>query len=201
VEYSRARPGERALSDINEVLRRTLILFQNYPLYRRLRIVTDLAPGLPRVELDRVAWEQVMLELFTNAQEAMANAGCITIATRQIEAPACEPVNSQSHEAAETAAIPRSWVEVAVQDDGPGIAATDLPRVFDPFFTTKGGGEGMGLGLKIARDIVLGHGGRLRVESDGNRGTRVVIHLPVATGSRPPHSRLVARPAIEAEMS
>ena len=67
-----------------------------------------------------------------------------------------------------------------VEDDGPGIQSAHLPQLFDPLFTTKESGKGMGMGLKIARDILAGHGGRLHVQSDGQRGTRVAIELPVS---------------------
>ena len=78
------------------------------------------------------------------------------------------------------------FIEVAVMDDGPGVAPDDLPRVFDPFFTTKPPGKGTGLGLTIARNIVLQYGGAIDLSSQPGRGTTVAVRLPTcpaASGS------------------
>jgi signal transduction histidine kinase len=72
-------------------------------------------------------------------------------------------------------------VQVEFQDDGPGIAAADLPRVGEPFFTTKRGGTG--LGLAIAQRIVERHGGVLTLESETGRGTTARVQLPEAAGT------------------
>jgi signal transduction histidine kinase len=172
-----------------------LLLLQNHSLFRRLRIATDLVPGLPTVALDRAAWEHVILELLTNAQEAMPDGGSVRISTRLLSGecrlqtprgyPDCgleepgDPNRKSQIENRKSAGC----VEVIVKDDGPGIAPENLRQIFDPFFTTKGAGRGMGLGLRVCRDIVANHGGRLRVESDGKRGTRVVIELPLSKES------------------
>ena len=163
LEYARVQPGERQPTDLNEAMRRILVLLQYHPLCRRLSVVTDLEAALPMVDLDRPAWEQVMLELVTNAREAMADGGRVRIATRRV-LPEGEPSASP-------------WIEVTVEDDGPGIPPGEVARVFDPFFTTRTTKRGMGIGLKICRDIVLEHGGRMRVESESQAGTRVVILL------------------------
>jgi signal transduction histidine kinase len=172
LEYARVRPGDRLLTDINETMRRILVLLQYHPLCRRISVATSFEPALPPVELDRAAWEQVVLELVTNAREAMAEGGRVSIRTRRLDR---APAGVTSNTAAEA-----SWVEVAIEDEGPGIAPEDLARVFDPFFTTKGAKRGIGIGLKICRDIVLEHGGTLRVERAEPVGTRVVIALPGA---------------------
>jgi signal transduction histidine kinase len=167
LEYARCQPGEHQATDINEAVRRILILLQYHPLCRRLRVETRLMPGLPAVDLDRGAWDQVMLELVTNAREAMAEEGIVRIATRE---------GTEGDD----------WVEVVVEDDGPGIDPEDLPRLFDPFFTTRQAKRGMGVGLKMCRDIIQEHGGRLHLESDGRSGTRVVIGLRAAAAGADP---------------
>jgi signal transduction histidine kinase len=79
------------------------------------------------------------------------------------------------------AGSPRTpWIEVVIEDDGPGIPPAELSRIFDPFYTTRNNKRGMGMGLKICRDIVEAHGGRLRLESDGQHGTRVIIQMPAS---------------------
>lgn len=210
LEYAGARPGERKPSDVNAATQRILLLLQNQSLFRRVRIVTDFASGLPPVDLDQVAWEQVLWELFTNAREAMPDGGAVTITTRTARGDGGQPVNQalrqSGHLEPQIAELPdcpiadcrlgepgdpnrksqienqksAGWVEVLVEDDGPGIQPAHLPQLFDPLFTTKESGKGMGMGLKIARDILAGHGGRLHVQSDGQRGTRVAIELPVS---------------------
>ena len=170
LEYAQVRPGERKPTDFTEVVRRILVLLHYHPLCRRMSIVTDLESDLPAVNLDRTAWEQLILELVTNAREAMLEGGRVRISTRRLVA---IPGMVSPDPALE-------WVEMTIEDDGCGISAENLPRVFDPFFSTKPSSRGMGLGLKICRDIVEEHGGRLSLESGDRQGTRVVIHLPCA---------------------
>jgi signal transduction histidine kinase len=168
LEYARIRPGERQRSDLNEITRRILILLKYHPLCRRLTVETLWGEDLPAVDLDRAAWEQVVLELITNAREAMADGGRVRIVTRHLG-------HRPSPDGGSVA-----WAEAIVEDEGPGISPDELARIFDPFFTTKDAKRGMGIGLNICRDIVHSHGGVLRVERGAPRGTRVVIELPGA---------------------
>lgn len=186
LEYARARPGERKPSDVNAATRRILLLLQNHSMFGRVRITADFASGLPPVGLDQVAWEQVLWELLTNAREAMPDGGEVRISTRLLPADCQLPIadcrleepGDPNRKSQIENQKPAGWVEVVVEDDGPGILPAHLPHLFDPLFTTKGSGKGMGVGLKIARDILAEHGGHLRVQSDGQRGTRVVMELP-----------------------
>jgi two-component system NtrC family sensor kinase len=104
---------------------------------------------------------QVFVNLFTNACHAMREnaGGCLTITTS---------MGADGH------------VCVVVTDDGHGIDADHLPRIFDPFFTTKTDGSGTGLGLSIVRNIVVGHGGRIRADGKAPRGTIFEVDLPVS---------------------
>jgi len=179
LEYARVRPGERQRTDLNAAIRRILLLLQYHPMCRRVRIVTEFTADLPAVQLDRAAWEQVLLELLTNAREAMADNGTVRISTR------CCGAGTDRHATEGSAA---EGVEVVVEDDGPGITPEEIARAFDPFFTTKTAKRGVGIGLKICRDIVHEHGGRLRVERGHPVGTRVVIELPVLADVPPSES-------------
>ncbi len=76
------------------------------------------------------------------------------------------------------------WVAIQITDDGSGISPADLGRVFEPFFTTKGPEKGTGLGLAIARNIVLEHGGSIRLESTPGRGTTAFVELPCFESTR-----------------
>jgi signal transduction histidine kinase len=181
LEYARVRPDERQRTDLNEAIRRILLLLQYHPMCRRVRVVTDLMADLPAVQLDRAAWEQVLLELLTNAREAMADDGTVRIRTR------CRGAGTNGH-ATEGVTAEASGVEVVVEDDGPGITSEEIARAFDPFFTTKAAKRGVGIGLKICRDIVHKHGGDLRLERGDPVGTRVVIELPALTDAPPSES-------------
>ncbi len=108
-----------------------------------------------RVSLDREQMRQVWLNLASNALEAVGEKGSLAVRWRALEG---------------------DQVAVEFQDDGPGIAAEDLPRVGEPFFTTKRGGTG--LGLAIAQRIVERHGGVLTLESDAGGGTCARVTMP-----------------------
>jgi len=121
-----------------------------------VRLTADLPADLPALRAGQGDVEQVLLNLLTNAREAMPQGGEITIQARQVP----------------------EGVEVRVQDTGAGIATADLQRVFEPFYSTKP--EGTGLGLPICRSIVWGLGGRLTIDNLEGRGARVTVLLPVA---------------------
>ena len=104
--------------------------------------------------------QQLFLNLFLNAIDAMPDGGRLRVATRAISA---------------------SEVEICVSDTGTGIAAADLPHVFTPFFTTKPAGRGSGLGLVVAEGIVADHRGKLEVSSEIGTGTEFRIRLPIDT--------------------
>ena len=82
-------------------------------------------------------------------------------------------------------------IEIQIADEGCGIAPSHLPHVFEPFYTTKGPGKGTGLGLAIARNIVIEHGGSIRIESTPGRGTIAAVELPL--WRRAPSAETAAR--------
>jgi PAS domain S-box-containing protein len=150
-ELLRTRALEREPLDLNEVASGVLDLLRADAARRGVALEVDLAPGLPAVPGDRVYLQQVLLNLFLNAMEAMA------------ETPA--PHRRLSVRTARNA----SGVEVSVTDAGPGVPPERLPRLFESFFTTKK--DGMGLGLSIARSIVEAHGGRIWAETRAEGAT------------------------------
>ncbi|MFT3691860.1 MAG: ATP-binding protein [Kofleriaceae bacterium] len=145
----------RTDADLHEGLETTLTL-----LHHALRdIVVERRYGtLPRVPVFVDELNQVWTNLISNAQQALAGKGTIAIET----------------------AVEQGWAYVRVIDDGPGVPEDVLPRIFEPFFTTKPKGEGTGLGLGIARQIVAKHGGEMRCESVPGR-TVFEVRLPVTT--------------------
>jgi signal transduction histidine kinase len=173
LEHSRTSTGERQPTDLNALADEYLRLA-----YHGLRakdklfnatLVPDLAPDLPLVPGVGTDLGRVLLNLFTNAFYAVHQ--------RQLAggAPAYAPTVGVT-----TRAV-GNHVELRVHDNGPGIPADIRAKIFQPFFTTKPTGEGTGLGLSLAHDIIAnGHGGTLAVESQPGAGTTLIVTLPGA---------------------
>ena len=160
LDFARQREPSFEEIDLASLVQDTVALIRGQAAVTNKRIALDLAPGLPLVRADHQMLQQVILNLVTNALDAIEGEGEVRIT-----------------------ALPASGhVEILVQDTGSGIPPDHLTKVFDPFFTTKEVGKGTGLGLAICQGIVEQHGGSIEVKSDGvGRGTTVVIRLPVAT--------------------
>jgi signal transduction histidine kinase len=152
---SAARQIEMKPHDINAVLERSL-LFVNYDLVRsRVLIRRDLHAHLPAVRIDEAKMEQVFINLFMNAIQAMPNGGDLILRSRPGE----------------------GGVVIEIEDTGVGIAPEKLQRVFEPFFTTKPNGIGTGLGLPISRQIIDMHGGAIELRAGPRGGTCAKITL------------------------
>jgi C4-dicarboxylate-specific signal transduction histidine kinase len=151
----------KLLLDVNEVIREVLELLHGELSSKRVAVRTKLSRNLPQVLAVHVQLQQVILNLVTNAVEAMSNnpAGSRVL-----------NVNSKSSQPNE--------VIIAVEDSGPGIEAKDLDRIFDAFFTTKS--QGMGMGLSICRSIVESHGGRVWAAGRRPHGSIFYVTLPGA---------------------
>jgi two-component system NtrC family sensor kinase len=141
--------------DLHEEIDRTLALMAPR-LKNRIEVERDYG-HLPRVRCYAGQLNQVFLNLFVNACDAIDERGTIRITTRPSE----------------------KGVRIEVHDDGPGISAEVRSRIFDPFFTTKPIGVGTGLGLSLSHGIIDRHDGRLSVESEAGRGTTFIIELPL----------------------
>jgi signal transduction histidine kinase len=138
-----------------------------------IQLSVEAAPDLKPAFADPTELKQVVFNLAVNAQDALEGHGHLVLraGNREVEARA-------AHEVPE--ARPGRYVEITVQDDGPGIPAEVRQRIFDPFFTTKGVGKGTGLGLAIAYGVVRSHGGWLEVESEPGRGSTFRALIPTA---------------------
>ena len=124
-------------------------------------LVPELDKGLCWLHGDEAQLKQVILNLVTNALDAVEDQGRITIRTTR---------------------GPKGQVSLVVEDDGAGIPQGDLDRLFDPFFTTKPVGKGTGIGLSTCYTIVQGHGGQIFVCSDEGIGTSICVTLPGQEG-------------------
>ena len=125
----------------------------------------DLADDLRPAYADAGQLSQVIHNLLLNARQAMPAGGSVVISAHNVE----EPPEGLTHGV---------WIQIAVEDDGPGIDPAAVPLIFDPFVTLKEGGTG--LGLAIAHSIMTRHGGRITVSSELGRGTRFELLLPAS---------------------
>lgn len=181
--YAKPRPSTRSMIDLNHVVRETLELRAEEQAANRIEVVKALAAGLPPVFADAHRIQQVLLNLMNNAEQAMAASqgrGSLVVRTW--------------HDAG------LNTVSFEVSDDGPGLAPEIRTRIFDAFFSTKPVGEGTGLGLAVAYNIVKDHGGRIRVDSEPGRGTSFIVDLPVSASAEtavlPPSPPLAPRDAV-----
>jgi len=153
-------PPEREAVQINEAIGEVVALMRGEIAKQGVRVRTELASDVPVIEGDRVALQQLMLNLIMNAVEAM---GAVDDGPREIT------IGTSRHDAGS--------VLVSVSDSGPGVAAADAERLFEPFYTSKAGG--MGMGLSICQSIVEAHGGRLWASANVPRGAVFQFTLPV----------------------
>jgi two-component system NtrC family sensor kinase len=160
LDFSRERPIMMERLDINEVVRRTVLLIQNQKLFDGIVIVENLCENLPEINGDMNRLQQVILNLSLNSCEAMPDGGTITINTT------CDD----------------GEVRLEIVDTGCGIKPELMERIFEPFFTTKPVGQGTGLGLAVTYGIVQQHGGSIEVECEEGQGTKFIIGLPAETG-------------------
>lgn len=159
--FVRRHTPDRRNRDANELIQEILPLVEMDCRSHEVELALELREDLPRVQVDGVQLQQVLLNLTRNAVEAMN---------------ACEPETRRLE-------IRTRWggqdeVEICVEDAGPGVPDTLLEQLFEPFFTTKP--EGMGLGLSLSRSIIEAHGGTLRYDSGPEKGSIFRIGLPTA---------------------
>ncbi len=157
--------------DVGGVVREMSTLLQTAG--NGVRLELDLAPALPAVLADGTQMRQVLMNLLTNAAEAMGDrAGTITLRTGAMQASRAWLADAHVALTAE----PGEYVFVEVRDEGCGMDAATRQRIFEPFFTTKFAGRGLGLAAVLG--IVRGHHGALRIESEPGRGTTFHVLIP-----------------------
>ena len=158
LDFSQQHEPAFALTDMNHVVDRVLVLTTHLFAPNRIVLETGFGQGLPNIMIDRHMIEQVLMNLVLNAVQAMKDGGVLTIRTSVVE----------------------GVCVIDVRDTGSGIPPTVLPRIFDPFFSTKSEGEGTGLGLSVSLGIVERHGGKILVDSEVGKGTTFTLCLPVS---------------------
>jgi PAS domain S-box-containing protein len=155
----------KTLQDVNELIRGALTLVRTEVENQRVSICTELSAELPQVPANEVQLRQVMVNLITNAVDAMST---VTNRARVLR------IKTEGHKL--------DGVLITVEDTGTGIEPQNLDRVFDAFFTTKS--HGMGMGLSISRSIVESHDGHLSVAPAQPHGS--IFHVSLPTSMIPP---------------
>ena len=161
LNFSRTGPGELADVDLNRVVEETLSLVAHPLKASQIQVVKQLTEGIPPVRGSANKLQQVFLNLFLNARDAMPSGGMLE-------------VRSAAHNGS---------VEVEVADTGNGITREHIHKIFDPFFTTKTSGRGTGLGLSVSYGIIKEHAGKIDVRSTPGRGTSFHVEFPAVRKS------------------
>jgi PAS domain S-box-containing protein len=161
LNFSRTTGSEFGDVDVNRVIRDTLALIEHQLKTSKITVQEELAPNLPVISGNSNRLQQVFLNLFLNAKDAMQGGGKLRVATSNGDG-----------------------VSVMISDTGSGIAPEHINRIYDPFFTTKNGGNsgqtrGTGLGLSVTYGIIQEHAGKIRVESNPGQGTTFYVDFPL----------------------
>jgi PAS domain S-box-containing protein len=171
LDFTRQRPIERKPVQINSIIEKCLDLVAYELRANSIQWDAVLSPNLPLILVDPHQFQQVFINIFNNAWQAMKSSqkqGLLRVTT------GIGPSTFFAGRAEEP-----KMIRITIQDDGPGIPPDMLSRIFDPFFTTKSDGEGTGLGLSICHGIIAEHGGHIWAESEFGQGATFFIELPI----------------------
>jgi hypothetical protein len=161
LNFSRTPTAELAELQLNRVIQETLSLLEHQLMKAGVEVRAKLDPSLEPVKGNPGKLQQVFLNLFLNARDAMEPRGVLVITTKNI-----------------TAQNGENGIVVEVTDTGHGIAPEHLSRIYDPFFTTKSAKKGTGLGLSVTYGIIQEHGGAIEAISRPGEGTCFHLEFP-----------------------
>jgi signal transduction histidine kinase len=164
LDYARPRRLQRVPTNLNTLVEDSLTLVRQQLNKGHVTVRCELQERLPAVLLDGARIEHVLVNLLSNAQQAMPDGGMLTIRTA-VSGPVQNGTGGPG------------FVTVEIEDTGDGIASEHLEKVFEPFFTTKPAGQGTGLGLSIARKIMEIHGGSISLHNRKEGGARAVLQF------------------------
>jgi signal transduction histidine kinase len=183
LEYAVPNEMDLKAEDLNETLETALVLLRLELIKNHISVERQLAEDLPRVELDRVKIEQVLINLFGNAMHAMPGGGKVLVKTY------CETSASGEREEGqkknERVRAGDTIVVIEISDSGHGIPKDKVEKIFDPFFTTKPTGKGTGLGLTVSRKIIELHGGNLQLMNRPESGVTARITFKACADHEP----------------
>jgi signal transduction histidine kinase len=157
LNFSRTSATEFTEIDIHQVITETISLLEHQFKTARIRVERELKADCPMTYGNAGKLQQVFLNLFVNARDAMPAGGELRILTDTGD----------------------SKIEILVQDTGVGISRENVKKIYDPFFTTKAAGKGTGLGLSVSYGIIQEHGGNISVDSKQGVGTSFKLELPL----------------------
>jgi len=167
--FGRAAPASREVVGVNEIVERALSLMDQQLRGRQIQVKLDFSPDNPPVVANAIQLEQVFINLFANARDALKEAKVKRIEVRS------------------AILRDRDLVELTFADTGPGVPEGLEQRIFDPFFTTKDVGQGTGLGLSITYGIVKDHQGTISVvKGSPGEGATFLVQLPLAPAAAEP---------------
>jgi len=159
--FARATPSEKGKININDILSRTIYMVKNQAKFHNITFNIDITERDFITLGDASQFQQIFLNMFINAADAMNEKGTLTVATRETN------ING------------KPFVEIDFTDNGTGIQEEILGKLFEPFFTTKPVGKGTGLGLSVSHGIVKHFGGQIDVKSTVGKGTSFFVKLPL----------------------
>jgi PAS domain S-box-containing protein len=161
LQFARPSSAEFCLVDAKPIIEKTINLVANHLYKQKIEAATLIDENLPKLFADPQQIEQVLVNLYLNAIDAMPDGGKLMVAAKM------EPLDGSAR-----------MLVVTATDTGFGIEESDLAKIFQPFFSAKKG-RGMGLGLSISERIIKNHGGKIHVESEAGQGTTFRIYLPL----------------------
>jgi nitrogen-specific signal transduction histidine kinase/ActR/RegA family two-component response regulator len=181
IGFARGGKYEVRLTDLNRLLKEQNLLFSRAN--KAVVFEDDLDPELWNVEADQDQIEQVILNIYMNALQAMPDGGTLSVGTENftIDQDRFTPYRVKAGD----------YIKITIADTGIGMDEKTQRRVFDPFFTTKEMGRGTGLGLASVYGIIKNHEGFINVFSQKNRGTRFEIYLPASLKTDSPQQMTV----------
>jgi signal transduction histidine kinase len=162
LQFARPKSTDLCPTDVRAVLEKTLSLVTNHLYKQKIEASTEIEANLPKIQADPQELEQVLVNLYFNALDAMTEGGTLKVTAAL--SPGAPGIPAE--------------VVIRVSDTGYGIAPEDLPKIFLPFFTAKKK-RGLGLGLPICDRIIKNHGGKIQVKSEPGAGTTFEVFLPV----------------------
>lgn len=166
--FSHPRKASLHPVSVNSLIKEAVSLISHQKAFSTIHILEELPEGLPLTMADEQQFQQVMINLFINAMDAMPRGGTLTITSAPYHGPI--PLYPRTSNVA--------GVKITVRDTGIGIKKENLTMIFDPFFTTKAPGKGTGLGLSVCVRIIESFKGIITVESSPGKGTTFAIILP-----------------------
>ena len=173
LSFSRHEKESHSPARVQDIVNETLSLITAVLRKDQIRVEIDVPTDLPSVRCRSQQIQQVLMNLLTNARDALNE-----------RHPGFDEDKVVRVVARSVPEGGKGWIRLTVEDHGSGIPETVLDRIFDPFFTTKPRDRGTGLGLSISHGIVRDHGGSLSVESEAGAYTRFIVKLPIDNGWR-----------------